>query len=131
MISQLLIASNLGVMAFFSVFVAPSIFNVLPAEWAAVYVRKFFPKYYSYLAAISLLASFLGNSLDIIVGTLICSSLFVLLTAVLTPKINEAKDSNNLKRFDFLHKLSVAINLVQMVIFTYLLLNTPYNFYPT
>ncbi len=114
-------------MAFFSVFVAPSIFNVLPAEWAAVYVRKFFPKYYSYLAAISLLASFLGNSLDIIVGTLICSSLFVLLTTVLTPKINEAKDSNNLKRFDFLHKLSVAINLVQMVIFTYLLLNTPYN----
>jgi len=111
-------------MAFFSVFVAPSIFQVLPAEWAAVYVRKFFPKYYSYLAVISLLASFLGDSLDIILGTLICSSLFVLLTTYLTPKINEAKDSNNLKKFDFLHKLSVAINLLQMAIFTYLLLSS-------
>ena len=45
-LSNLLVAGNVGVMVFFTVAVAPTIFTVLPPEWSAAYVRKFFPKYF-------------------------------------------------------------------------------------
>ena len=40
-----LVSGIVGVMIFFSVTVAPTIFKVLPQEWASAYVRQFFPKY--------------------------------------------------------------------------------------
>ena len=46
MSSMYAIAGVVGVMLFFSVAVAPTIFKVLPQEWAGIYVRQFFPKYY-------------------------------------------------------------------------------------
>ena len=45
-LSDLIVAANLGIMLFFTVAVAPTIFVVLPQEWASAYVRSFFPKYY-------------------------------------------------------------------------------------
>ena len=48
-ISELIIAANVGIMLFFSVAVAPTIFKVLPPDWAGVYVRQFFPKYFLFL----------------------------------------------------------------------------------
>ena len=46
MSSMYAIAGVAGVMLFFSVAVAHTIFNVLPQERAGIYVRQFFPKYY-------------------------------------------------------------------------------------
>ncbi len=120
--SQLLVASNLGVMLFFSVLTAPSIFKVLPAEWAAVYVRSFFPKYYAYLAFVSFGASFLATEVQTMIITVVCGTFFVVLTTYLTPGINAAKDAGKIKKFDFLHKLSVLINLIQIVLFVYILI---------
>ena len=117
--SQLLIASNLGVMLFFSVLIAPSIFKVLPAEWAAVYVRSFFPKYSAYLAFVSFGASFLATDVQTMIVTVICGTFFVILTAYLTPRINAAKDTGQMNKFDFLHKLSVLINVIQIALFVY------------
>jgi hypothetical protein len=124
--SHLLIASNLGVMLFFSVAVAPSIFKVLPAEWAGVYVRQFFPKYYLYLGAVSLIAALLSEEFSFMMNSLVCSLLFIFLALFLTPKINAAKDSNQHKLFNYLHIASVLINFLQMGIYIYLLatLNT-------
>ncbi len=48
-IALILCAAALGIMLFFSALVAPGIFKHLPIEWAAVYVRQFFPKYYAFL----------------------------------------------------------------------------------
>ena len=55
-ISDLITAANVGIMLFFSVAVAPTIFMVLPAEWSAAYVRKFFPKYFLFLGVTSTVA---------------------------------------------------------------------------
>ena len=119
--SHLLIASNLGVMFFFSVAVAPSVFKVLPSEWAGVYVRHFFPKYYLYLGCVSLVAAGLSDDFTFILSSLGCSLLFLFLTAYLTPRINLANDENRLQTFKYLHLLSVLINLLQMGVFIYLL----------
>ena len=119
--SHLLIASNLGIMFFFSLAVAPTVFKVLPAEWAGVYVRHFFPKYYLYLAAACLLAAVISEDLTLIGSSMSCGVLFFFLALFLTPRINAAKDAHQLKLFKQLHMLSVCINLLQMGIFTYLL----------
>ena len=40
--SMLLVAGIVGIMAFFTIAVAPTVFKVLPQEWASIYVRAFF-----------------------------------------------------------------------------------------
>jgi ABC-type protease/lipase transport system fused ATPase/permease subunit len=47
--------------------------------------------------------------------------LFAFTLFYLTDKINQAKDTGQTRRFHVLHVLSVAINLLQLVIFIYLL----------
>jgi Domain of unknown function (DUF4149) len=119
--SHLLIASNLGVMFFFSVAVAPAIFKVLPAEWAGVYVRQFFPKYYLYLGAVGAVAACLSEDFDFLLISLGCSVMFFFLAFYLTPKINQAKDQGLTRSFQVMHLLSVGINVLQMGLFAYLL----------
>ena len=53
-----LVSAMIGIMVFFTIAVAPTVFKVLPQEWASRYVRSFFPKYYAFLGAFSILASF-------------------------------------------------------------------------
>ena len=60
-ISDLITAANVGIMLFFSVAVAPTIFMVLPPEWSAAYVRKFFPKYFLFLGITSAIAAALHS----------------------------------------------------------------------
>jgi len=71
-----LVSAMIGIMVFFTIAVAPTVFKVLPQEWASRYVRSFFPKYYAFLGAFSILASFASaNILDM--GLLIlCAALF-------------------------------------------------------
>jgi hypothetical protein len=112
MISLYLIAGIIGVMLFFSVVVAPTIFKALPQEWAGVYVRQFFPKYYFVLGFFCLIAGILANSNMLKTLTLICAFLFAISLWFLTPSINKAKDENNIKKFNLLHSSSVALNII-------------------
>lgn len=48
-LSELIVAGNVGIMLFFTVAVALTIFMALPAQWSAAYMRKFFPKYFLFL----------------------------------------------------------------------------------
>lgn len=121
MIANYLIAAMVGIMLFFTVVVAPTVFKVLPVEWSSKYVRNFFPKYYASLGILTLLAALLiENSFAqyLLFG---CAALFAFTLFYLTGKINQAKDLALNKQFHILHALSVVINLVQLVIFIYLL----------
>ena len=121
MLSQYLIAAVVGVMLFFSVAVAPTVFKVLPQEWSSKYVRAFFPKYYAVLAAVCVAAGVWAQS-DVaqwVVWT--CAALFVLSLLVLTPAINRASDARNKKQFAALHIGSIAINLAQLAALMWLL----------
>lgn len=81
-------------MIFFSVAVAPTIFKTLPPEWAGVYVRAFFPKYYAVLGIACLAAALLTNLPTIKHTAFTCAALFALSLFVLTPRVNAAKDNH-------------------------------------
>lgn len=121
MISMYIVAGVVGVMIFFSVAVAPTIFKVLPQEWASAYVRKFFPKYYWVLGLSCLIASFSAEIFQIEMMLILSAMLFAVSLWILTPAINKAKDENNLKRFNVLHGLSVAINMAVLILLMYCL----------
>lgn len=121
MISIYLIAGVVGVMLFFSVAVAPTIFKTLPQEWAGVYVRAFFPKYYVVLGLACLAAALLTNLPAIKHTAFTCAALFAVSLFILTPRVNAVKDNNQTKQFNMMHGLSVGVNLLQLVLLIYAL----------
>lgn len=123
--SSLVVAANIGIMVFFTIAVAPTVFKVLPQDWAGVYVRAFFPKYYAFLGLTSLAAAALAESVGFRVALFLCAALFFLALWLLTPRINAARDAGQHQRFRALHGLSVTINLAQVIIFVGLLWMRP------
>lgn len=123
-ISDLITAANVGIMLFFSVAVAPTIFTVLPAEWSAAYVRKFFPKYFMFLGVSSCIAAALHQLLITQISLASCAVVFFFSVFWLTPRINQARDSNNKKTFNVLHYTSVGLNLVQLAVMIWLLVRS-------
>lgn len=108
------IAGIAGTMLFFTVAVAPFIFRVLPAQWAAVYVRSFFPRYYASLGAVSLLAAWLAPAGPARAVSLAVAAAFAVSLFVLTPAINRASDAKDRRRFHWLHGTSVVVNVAQL-----------------
>lgn len=121
-LSNLLIAGNVGIMVFFTVAVAPTIFSVLPPEWSAAYVRKFFPKYFFFLGVTTTLAIWGASGHIAQLALLGCALVFFFSCFWLTPRINRARDAKHASVFKTLHWLSVGLNLTQLVIFIGLLL---------
>ncbi len=123
-ISDLIIAANVGIMLFFSVAVAPTIFMVLPPEWSAAYVRKFFPKYFLFLGITSAIAAALHNQPLVQISSAACAAVFFFSVFWLTPRINLARDSKQMKTFNLLHYTSVGLNLVQLVVMIWILVKS-------
>ena len=127
----LCLAIWVGSIAFFSFGVAPIIFNVLPPDHAAKFVRTLFPRYYAwgvYATGIALPALIMtplanptlrGPGIGIR-AMLILASLLIFLYCgnSLTPAINAARDAGEPEKakFDRLHKRSVYLNTVVLVI---------------
>ena len=123
-----LVLMLLGAMLFFPTVVAPVVFTSLPEAQAGAFLRSMFPRYYAFMIALSLIAALLflvGSNQSAFLATLVC--LFVGVSTLwvrqwLLPRINAARDAQlagNVeagRRFDRDHKLSVAINMVQLVL---------------
>ena len=120
--SNLLIAGNVGIMIFFTVAVAPTIFTALPPEWSAVYVRKFFPKYFFFLGITTVLALVGATGLVAQLALLACALVFFFNCFWLTPRINRARDDKQASSFKTLHWLSVGLNMAQLLVFVWLLI---------
>ena len=112
--SMLLVAGIVGIMAFFTIVVAPTVFKVLPQEWARVYVRAFFPKYYAFLGVTTALAAYLAIESTTMAVLSVCALLFFFSLWILTPRINRARDLGKSRAFGLLHGTSVIINVAQM-----------------
>ena len=123
-ISDLITAANVGIMLFFSVAVAPTIFMVLPAEWSAAYVRKFFPKYFWFLGITSTIAAALHSAPWVQISLGLCAVVFFFSVFWLTPRINLARDNKQLKTFNRLHYTSVGLNLLQLAAFIWILVKS-------
>lgn len=121
MITNYLLSAMVGIMLFFTVVVAPTVFKVLPVEYSSKYVRNFFPKYYATLGCITVVSIFTAQDGASQTLLTICAALFALALFYLTGKINRAKDEGKSQQFQILHGVSVIINLFQLVTFIYIL----------
>ena len=127
-IANALVLMLLGAMLFFPSVVAPVIFPSLPEAQAGAFLRSMFPRYYAFMIALSLIAALLflvGSNQSALLATLVC--LFVGVSTLwvrqwLLPRINAARDvqlagdTEAGRRFDRDHKLSVGINMLQLVL---------------
>lgn len=113
-----LLASALlfGGMMLYSFGFAPMVFSSLPADVAGGLLRKAFPHYYVFVLITSALAAALlwqSNSLSSGLMAAI-AAIAVIARQVLMPAINIARDAGAKSRFNRLHGLSVALNMVQL-----------------
>tara|TARA_B100001094_G_C17952951_1_gene681543 strand:- start:99 stop:482 length:384 start_codon:yes stop_codon:yes gene_type:complete len=115
-ISLYLTSACLGVIIFFSIILAPTVFKVLSKDFASRYLRAFFPKFYLFLFGLTGLAAILSNEAIITSMLSVTSVLFLLSRWPLTTAINNASDEKNTKKFKFLHGFSVSIIMFQIAI---------------
>ena len=127
------LAAVFGGMLFFSGLMAPLIFTQLPADTAGNFIRRVFPWYYLSIGCASLLAllcmlAFRGTTAWEIIALVIVVAGFVFARQWLMPRINRARDAANdgdksaHHRFDRLHRSSVMINGVQLLLVTIVLI---------
>ncbi len=111
----------LGGMVFFSFVYAPMVFIKLPADEAGRFIRAVFPVYYWVMAGLTAVAavSSWGRVDAAVLGAV--AVLFVLARVVLMPRIDAARqardagDEAGRASFARLHRLSVAVNTVQLL----------------
>ena len=124
------VAATLGAMLFFAVGVAPTVFQALPIEEAGLFLRKLFPRYYLALIVGSGVAGGLWIT-SAPTATAVCwlialSTLWI--RQSLVPRINQLRDAELAgddaagARFATLHRMSVIINMVQLLALVALLL---------
>ena len=122
-IALLALALLFGGMVFFAAAVAPLVFTRLPAEWSGRFIRQVFPVYYLWVigcagaAAVALLPL---RPVDAAVLAAV-AGLGAWLRQGLMPRINrlsdaaQAGDAAAKRGFDAAHRLSVWLNLGQML----------------
>ena len=109
-----------GVILFQSFVVASSIFKVLPEDNAGILLRNLFPKFFLFLAALSLtgLAVGLVYSLEFfpLIFMQFVNFIFFVICYSLIPATNKARDEDNKKTFGMLHTVSVLLTLLALII---------------
>ena len=120
------VAGVFGGMAFFAFVYAPLVFIKLGTEVGGRFIREVFPVYYVAMGGVSIAAAVLLGFASAARGvdtlTMACTGIvFFLARYALLPIINRNRDAGQAgdvaakKRFDALHRLSVVVNLVQML----------------
>ena len=124
------VAATLGAMLFFAVGVAPTVFQALPIEQAGLFLRKLFPRYYLAL----IVGAGVAGCLWVISTPLAASICWLIALSTLwvrqrlVPHINQLRDAELAgdaaagARFATLHRVSVIINMVQLLALVILLL---------
>ena len=118
-------AMVLGFMVLFLSVIAPSVFTTLDEENAGKLLRKLFPRMFIYGLVLTLFAcvfAYQAERGDLAILTMVSTFGFGFNAFYLTPLINEKRDAllkepnASSKSFDLLHRLSVSIFMVQMII---------------
>ena len=117
-----------GGMLFFAFFMAPMIFTQLAPEMAGSFIRAVFPKYYLIFGALFIILSallFILSS-NLLAALVLVSGLgFIAARQSLMPLINKYSDlasggdTTAARRFNSLHRTSVILNTLQMLIIFY------------
>ena len=124
------VAATLGAMLFFAVGVAPTVFQALPIEQAGLFLRRLFPRYYLALILGSVVAGCLWiSSAPLAAAVCLLIALSTLwIRQRMVPRINQLRDAELTgdaaagARFATLHRISVIINMIQLLALFALLL---------
>lgn len=123
-----LILSSLiiGIILFQSALIAPSINKLINTADASILLRFIWPKFFLIIAIISL-ASFviclIYSSLDFFKYLSFASFLLMLACYLITPTINEAKDSLNEQLWTVLHLSTIVITLATLILNILMIVN--------
>ena len=116
--SAFLIPFLIGGLIFFSTIVAPNTFKSLDEKNARLFIRNLFPKLYTYASIFSLIIS-----ITLLKNHLFYSFIFFIIALgylyskfFLMIKINSAADKKDNKKFSILHRFSVIIFLLQLIL---------------
>ncbi len=116
-------ACLLGGMVFFAAILAPLVFTKLDGATAARFIRATFPRYYLYVAVAALLGAVGLIWADRVSGIVLLAValLTVWLRQGLMPTLNRLRDAGlagdtaSNARFDVMHRVSVGVNMVQLL----------------
>tara|TARA_R110002110_G_scaffold156084_6_gene350971 strand:- start:1330 stop:1758 length:429 start_codon:yes stop_codon:yes gene_type:complete len=119
-----LVAAIFGGMLFFALVVTPVIFTALQPDASGVLIRKMFPVYYLYMGVLSALATLTVTFTHEVEAVVLAAvaGLFWLSRQILMPRIDAVREQKRAEEsgpaafsFKRLHRLSVAINLLQIL----------------
>ena len=116
-----LIISSLivGIILFQSALVAPAINRLINAEDASVFLRYIWPKFFLIIAILSL-ASFvviaINSNQNLYKYVSIVSFVLMLICYLITPMINDAKDSLNDQLWTALHLSTIILTFITLII---------------
>ena len=107
-----------GVILFQTAVIAPTVFRSLEPDQAGLFLRKVFPKFFVVLAVlgiIGVIVALVGDATDKLWNCLIT---FILATAayLLIPMTNKSRDEGNEKLFKKLHKASVSMTVLILIV---------------
>lgn len=117
-------AALFGGMVFFVAGVAPQVFRALKPEDAGAFLRRLFPVYYAFIILTSGLAAvgvFLEGRMIAAVAMASVALSTLVIRQALTPRLNAWRDAEATgdtaagRKFKIGHRLSVIVNLVQLI----------------
>jgi len=108
-----------GIILFQSALVAPAINRLINAEDASVFLRYIWPKFFLIIAILSL-ASFvviaINSNQNLYKYVSIVSFVLMLVCYLITPMINDAKDSLNDQLWTSLHLSTIILTFITLII---------------
>ena len=114
-------AMIVGITLFQSTMVAPAINKLINIEHASVFLRYIWPKFFIIIAVISL-ASFviliINSNQNLFKYISFTSFVLMLVCYLITPMINEAKDSSNDQLWTVLHLSTIILTFITLIINT-------------
>ncbi len=116
-IAALLATSLLfGGMTLYSFGFAPLVFSALPPQVAGKLLRQAFPHYYLFVLVTAVAAGLALWPRDPLASGFMGATALIAVIArqILMPAINAARDTGAKTRFNWLHGLSVALNMLQL-----------------
>ncbi len=122
-------AALFGGMLMFSLLVAPRVHARLPRDVASDFLRGLFPWYYGYCGGLSVVlaaSAWWTDALWVLILSLPVMAGFAFAGAYLLPALNRASEQRDADpltadRFQRLHRMSMLVNLAQMLLLVVIL----------
>tara|TARA_S200000501_G_scaffold209274_1_gene196570 strand:+ start:3197 stop:3601 length:405 start_codon:yes stop_codon:yes gene_type:complete len=112
-------AMIVGITLFQSALVAPAINKLINLEDASVFLRYIWPKFFIIIAIISLVSFvilIINTNQNLFKYFSLISFILMLICYLITPMINEAKDSLNDQLWSVLHASTIVLTLITLII---------------